>query len=73
MAFDLKKTIDDTVKKIKDDPKIMEKFQKDPEKTIEGIIGIDIPDGQVDGIIKGVKAKITTDKVGDILGGILKK
>lgn len=70
MGFDLKKTIDDIVKKIKGDPQIMDKFQKDPEKTIEGVIGVDIPDGQIDGIINGVKAKLTADKVGGVLGNI---
>lgn len=70
MAFDLKKTIEDVTSKIKNDPKTLDNFKKDPEKTIEGLIGIDIPDGQLDGIIAGVKAKITADKVGGMLGGL---
>lgn len=70
MAFDVKKTIDEVVDKAKNDPKFMEKLQKDPEKTIEGVIGVDIPDGAVDKVLAGVKGKIALDKLGG-LGKIL--
>lgn len=63
MAFDLKATIDQVVDKAKSDPKFMEKLQKDPEKTIEGIIGVDIPDGAIDKVLAGIKGKIAVDKL----------
>lgn len=76
MGFDIKGKIEDVVKKIKGDPKIMDKFQKDPEKTIEDVAGVDIPDGQLDAVVKGVQAKLTGDSlkgVADKIGGIFKK
>ncbi len=76
MAFDLKAKVTEIVDKIKNEPDIMDKFQKEPEKTIENIAGVDIPDGQLEKIIEGVKAKISIDKlsgVADKIGGLFKK
>lgn len=76
MAFDLKAKVTEIVDKIKNEPDIMDKFQKEPEKTIENIAGVDIPDGQLEKIIEGVKAKKSIDKlsgVADKIGGLFKK
>ncbi len=70
--MDIKEIIDKTTKKIKDDPKILDKFKKDPEKTVEGISGVNIPDGMLDKVVAGVKAKISVDKAGDVLDKIKK-
>ena len=71
--MDIKKIIEDAVKKVTSDKAIAAKFQKDPVKTIEGIIGIDLPDDQINQVVSAVKAKIGLDKASDLLGGILKK
>ena len=47
MAFDIKKIIEDIITKIKGDKDIGERFQKDPTKTVEGLIGVDLPDDQI--------------------------
>ncbi len=66
----IKKKVEEIVNKIKSDKDIAAKFQAEPVKTIEGLIGMDLPDAQVEKIIEAVKAKINIDKVGDLLGGI---
>ena len=66
----IKGKIDDIVEKIKKDPKMLEKFQKEPVKTVEGLIGMDLPDDQIMKIVDAVKAKLNLDKVGDLLGGL---
>ena len=66
----IKGKIDEIVEKIKKDPKMLEKFQKDPIKTVEGLIGMDLPDDQIMKIVDAVKAKLNLDKVGDLLGGL---
>ncbi|MGN7359837.1 hypothetical protein ACTHPF_18640 [Paenibacillus sp. SAF-054] len=43
-----------------------------PVAAIESIIGIDLPDDQINALIDGVKAKITLDKAGDVLGSLKK-
>ena len=70
MAFDIKAKIEEITEKIKKDPKLMEEFTKDPVKTLEGIIGVDLPDDQVKAIADGVKAKVSIDQISGALGGL---
>ena len=73
MAFDIKKIIEDIIAKIKGDKDIGERFQKDPTKTVEGLIGVDLPDDQINAVVEGVKAKINLDGLKDKLGGLFGK
>ena len=66
--MDIKAKINEIVDKIKNDPQLKEDFRKDPEKAIEKVIGVDIPDGMVDKVVDGVKAKLTADKLGGVAG-----
>ena len=70
--MDIKAKIEEITNKIKNDPEFMKSFQKDPEKALEGAIGIDIPDGMLDKVVAGVKAKLTADKVGGALDSVKK-
>ena len=69
--MDIKAKIEEIVNKIKGDKDIASKFQKDPTAAVEEIIGVDLPDDQVKGIVEGVKAKLNFDKLGGALGGLL--
>ena len=40
--MDIRARIDEIVNRVKGDPDIAAKFQKDPIKTVEGIIGVDL-------------------------------
>ena len=71
--MDIKAKITELVEKIKNDPKLAEKFQKEPVATIEGLLGVDLPDDEVEKIVEGIKAKISVDKLGGALGGLLGK
>lgn len=70
MAFDLKKTVNELVEKIQNNPKLLQQFKTEPVKVIETLIGMDLPDDQIEKVVELVKAKIDLDKVGDLLGGI---
>ncbi len=61
--MDIKAKIDEIVNKIKNDPKLMDSFKKDPVKTVEKTAGVDIPDDIEDKIVNGVKAALTGDKI----------
>lgn len=61
--MDIKEKINEIVDKIKNDPTLKEDFKKDPEKAIEKILGVDIPDGAAEKIVTGVKAKLAGDKL----------
>lgn len=66
----LKDKIDDIVEKIKADKDIAADFQRDPVATVEKLIGIDLPNDQIQGVVDAVKAKIDLDKIGGMLGGL---
>lgn len=68
MAFDIKEKIEDIVEKVKEDPAMLKKFNADPVKAVEDLVGIDLPDELIEKVVDGVKAKITLDKVDDALG-----
>ena len=68
--MDIKAKIDEIVEKVKSDPNFAEKFKNDPIKAVEGVLGIDLPDDQIKGIIDGVKAKVNFDDIAGKLGGL---
>jgi len=67
---DIREKIESIAKKLLSDKKLMEKFEKNPVKVIEELLGVDLPDDLVNQIIEGVKAKISLEKVGDALGAL---
>ena len=67
----MKEKIDEIVKKVQSNPKMLENFQKDPVKAVEGIIGVDLPDDQINNIVDAVKAKININDLGNSLKGLL--
>ena len=69
-TMDIKAKIEEIVQKLLSDKKLMAKFERNPVSVIEELIGIDLPDAQVNQLIEGIKAKIKLDQVGDVLGGI---
>ena len=71
--MDIKAKIEELTDKIKNDKDIAENFKKDPVKTVEGLIGVDLPDDQLEKVVDGVKAKVSLDKIGGALGGLFGK
>ena len=70
--MDIKGKINEIVDKIKNDPKVMENFKKDPIPTVEKLIGVDLPDDLIEKVIDGVKAKLTADKLAGAAGALKK-
>lgn len=66
----LKDKAEEIVEKIKNDKNIAAKFQKDPVSTVEELLGVDLPNDQIEALVDFIKAKIHMDKVGDALGGL---
>ena len=71
--MDIREKIVEIVEKIKGDKNLLAKFQKNPVSVIEDLIGIDLPNDQVNKVVEAVKAKISLDKVGGMLGGLFGK
>ncbi len=61
--MDVKAKIEEAVSKISKDKSLQEQFQKDPVKTVESVLGVDLPDDVSEKIVAGVKAKLAGDKL----------
>ena len=71
--MDIKAKINELVDKIKSDDSLMADFKKDPIKAIEKLIGVDLPDDQIEAVIDGIKTKLDIDDLKDNLGNIAGK
>ncbi len=67
---DLKGKINEVIDKVKNDPEFMKKFEANPVPAVEELLGVDLPDDQINGIIDTVKSKLTLDNAGDLIGKI---
>ena len=78
--MDIQKLIKEALATLEKDDKLVEKFMKDPVKTLESILNIDLPDDQINPIIEGIKAKLNLNDIlgqakglTDMLGGLFGK
>lgn len=71
--MDLKKKVEELVGKITSDKDLRAKFDKNPAAVIEKLVGVDLPDEQVNQLVDAIRAKLTLDNVGDLLGGLFGK
>ena len=67
---EIQEKIDALVEKVKSDKNIAAKFQKDPIATVEELLGIDLPNDQIEKVVDMIKAKINVEKISGALGGI---
>ena len=70
--MDIGSKIQEIVAKIQNNKEFASEFSTNPVKAIESIVGIDLPDDQVNAVIEGVKGKLSVDQAGGILGSIKK-
>lgn len=64
----MKEKIEEIVDKVKNDKDFMNKFKENPVKAVEEILGVDLPEDQINNVVETVKTKINLDE-----GGILDK
>ena len=65
MAVDIKEKITELVNKITKDEALQKQFKENPVKAVESLLGVDLPDEQIQKIVDGVKAKLTVDTAKD--------
>ncbi len=59
--MDIKAKMDEIIAKTKNDPEFMKKFTANPVKAVEEVVGIDLPDEQINKLVSGAKTKIQND------------
>lgn len=70
--IDLQKFINEAADKLKSNPQLLQEFQSDPVKTLEKILGVDLPDDQLQAVAAAVKAKMASGGIADKLGSLFK-
>ena len=65
MAIDIKEKITELVNKITKDEALQKQFKENPVKAVESLLGVDLPDEQIQKIVDGIKAKLTVDTAKD--------
>lgn len=58
---EIKKKAEEIINKVKNDGDFANKFQSNPIEAVEGIVGVDLPDDQINQVVNIVKAKIGID------------
>ncbi len=72
MAFDYKALAEKIVKKLQSDPALVASFTKDPAAAVKKLIKEELTGDQLQRVVKAVTAKLSADKAGDLLKGLLK-
>lgn len=67
---DIMNKVEELVEKIQSNKSLTEKFQKDPVSVLEQLLGVDLPNDQLDKLVDAIKAKLTIDNIGDALGAL---
>ena len=65
--LDIKEKVEELVKKIMGDKTLGKSFLSDPAKTVESLLGVDLPDDTLKAVIEGVKSKINVEKLAGML------
>ena len=66
--IDIKALIEEMVEKIASDEALKKKFMAQPIAVVEKLLGVDLPNDQLDKLVDGIKAKLAVDDIGDALG-----
>lgn len=72
MSIDIKAKVEELAAKLQKDPALLKSFQQDPVKTLERLIGADLPDEQLQPLVTGIKAKLAATGLGGALDGLKK-
>lgn len=72
LNFDVKEKVEEAVKKLQKDPALLKSFQSDPVKTVEKLIGVDLPDDKLKPVVAGIKAKLAASDIGGKLDELKK-
>lgn len=64
--------VNEVVEKLKADDKLRAQFMKEPVKTLEQILGVDLPDDVIEKIVSAVKANLTASDVSSLVGAAMK-
>ena len=74
--MDIQATIQQLLEKLTGDKALLEKFKSEPVKTAQSLLGDKLPEGMLEQVVAGVKAKLSLDQISgaaDALKGLFQK
>ena len=71
-TMEILEQVNKVIDTLKDSDELKNSFRKDPVKTVEKLLGVDLPDDVIDKVVKGVQAKISVDKVSGAVDALKK-
>ena len=71
--MDIKSKAEEIISKVKNDKDFEKQFKSNPVKAVEKIVGVDLPDEQINKIVDSVKSKVKLEDVAGKLGGLVDK
>ncbi len=69
--MDIQKIIREALEKLTSDETLKNDFMQNPTKVLEKVFQVDLPDEQIDAVIKGIMAKLKVDDLADTAKGVL--
>lgn len=69
--MDIQKIVTEAVKALTENEALLKEFNANPGKTLEKKLGIDLPEEQIDAVVKAIKAKLGADDVLEAAGKIM--
>ncbi len=69
-GIDIEELVEKAVGKLKGDDNLLETFKENPVKTIEKLLGIDLPDEIIEKVATAVKAKLNLDDAKELFGKV---
>lgn len=60
----MKEKIEEIIDKVKNDKDFTDKFKSNPVSAVEDVLGVDLPEDQINNIVNTVKTKINLDNLG---------
>lgn len=68
---DIQKIITEALEKLSQNKELRKAFDVDPVKTLEKLFKVDLPDDQVNAVIKAIRAKLDIEDVADVAGKVI--
>ena len=70
--MDILEQVNKVLDALKNNEELKNGFRKDPVKTVEKLLGVDLPDDVMDKVVAGVKGKLAGDNVADAVSKLKK-
>ena len=71
--MDIREKIEELWEKIAADDGVLDRFKDEPIKTVEELLGIDLPDEKLRELVAALKAKLDMEAIDDKLDGLADK